>query len=105
MEDLTALYTILCIIDYNHLSNSTAVLLSRDSPKMMRALKINAQKKQLISILRDEKHLTYTALTFLNPDIVHKTMQQLQKLKYGFLKKSLKLGFPCLPDHIHKPRG
>jgi len=39
--------------------------------------KIAAQKKQSISILRDEKYLTYTALMLLNPDIVHKTMQQL----------------------------
>jgi len=30
------------------------------------------QKKQSISILRDEKYLTYTALTLLNPDVVHK---------------------------------
>jgi len=43
----------------------------------MRAPKIAAQKKQPISILRDEKYLTYTALMLLNPDIVHKTMQQL----------------------------
>jgi len=42
----------------------------------MRAPKIAAQKKQPISILRDEKYLT-GALTLLNPDIVHKTMQQL----------------------------
>ena len=41
---------------------------------MMRAPKIAAQKKQPISILRDE---SYTALTLLNPDRVHKTMQQL----------------------------
>jgi len=41
---------------------------------MMRAPKIAAQKKQPIRILRDEKSLTYTALTLLNPD---KTMQQL----------------------------
>jgi len=39
--------------------------------------KIAAQKKQPTSILRDEKYLTYMALTLLNPDIVHKTMQQL----------------------------
>jgi len=44
---------------------------------MTRAPKIAAQKKQPISILHDEKYLTYTALTLLNPDIVHKTMQQL----------------------------
>jgi len=44
---------------------------------MTRAPKIVAQKKQPISILRDEKYLTYTALMLLNPDIVHKTMQQL----------------------------
>jgi len=44
------------------------------TPKMTRASKIAAQKKQLISILCDEKYLTYTALTLLNPD---KTMQQL----------------------------
>jgi len=51
---------------------------------MTRAPKIAAQKKQPISTLRhlrDEKYLTYTALTLLNPDIVHKTslyiMQQL----------------------------
>jgi len=44
---------------------------------MMHAPKISAQKKQPISILKDEKYLTYTALTLLNPDIVHKTMQQL----------------------------
>jgi len=39
--------------------------------------KIAAQKKQPISILCDEKFFTYTALMLLNPDIVHKTMQQL----------------------------
>jgi len=33
--------------------------------------------KIAISILHDEKYLTYTALTLLNPDIVHKTVQQL----------------------------
>jgi len=44
---------------------------------MTRAPKIVALKKQSISILRDEKYLTYTTLTLLNPDIVHKTMQQL----------------------------
>jgi len=44
---------------------------------MMRAPKIAALKKLPISILRNEKYLTYTALTLLNPDIVHKTMQQL----------------------------
>jgi len=44
---------------------------------MMRAPKIATQKKQHTSILRDEKYLTCTALTLLNPDIVHKTMQQL----------------------------
>jgi len=44
---------------------------------MTRAPKIAALKKQRLSILRDEKYLTYTALTLLNPDIVHKTMQQL----------------------------
>jgi len=44
---------------------------------MMRAPKIAIQKKQPISILRDEKYLTWTALTLLNPDIVHKTKQQL----------------------------
>jgi len=44
---------------------------------MTHAPKIAAQKKQPISILRYEKYLTYTALTLLNPDIVHKTMQQL----------------------------
>jgi len=43
---------------------------------MTRIPKIAAQKKQPISILRDKKYLTYTALTLLNPDIVHKTMQQ-----------------------------
>jgi len=43
---------------------------------MTHAPKIATQKKQPISILRDEKYLTYTALTLLNPDIVHKTMQQ-----------------------------
>jgi len=42
---------------------------------MMRAPKIAAQKKQPISILRDEKYLTYTALTLLNSYIVYKTMQ------------------------------
>jgi len=41
------------------------------------APKIAALKKQPISILRDEKYLTYTALTLLNPDIVYKTIQQL----------------------------
>jgi len=44
---------------------------------MTRAPKISALKKQPISILHDEKYLAYTALTLLNPDIVHKTMQQL----------------------------
>jgi len=45
---------------------------------MMRAPKIAAQKKQPISILRDEKYLYQAALTLLNPDIdLHKTMQQL----------------------------
>jgi len=37
---------------------------------MMRAPKIASQKKQPISILRDKKYLTYTALTLLNPDTV-----------------------------------
>jgi len=59
--------------------------------------KIAAQKKQPISILCDEKYLYYIALTLLNPDIVHKTMQQLKKLEYGFLKKLQKPGFP--PSH------
>jgi len=44
---------------------------------MTQAPKIAAQKKQPMSILRDKKYLTYTALTLLNPDIVHKTMQRL----------------------------
>jgi len=44
---------------------------------MTRAPKIAAQIKQPISILSDEKYLTYTALTLLHHDIVHKTMQQL----------------------------
>jgi len=44
---------------------------------MTSAPKISALKKQPISILRNEKYLTHTALTLLNPDIVHKTMQQL----------------------------
>jgi len=44
---------------------------------MMRAPKIAALKKQPKSIIHEEKYLTYTALTLLNPDIVHKTMQQL----------------------------
>jgi len=44
---------------------------------MTRASKIAALKKQPISILRDEKYLTYTALALLNPDIVRKTMKQL----------------------------
>jgi len=44
---------------------------------MTRAPKIAAQKKQPISILRDEKYLYQTPLTLQNPDIVHKTMQQL----------------------------
>jgi len=44
---------------------------------MTRAPKIAALKNQPISILRDEKYLTYTALTLLNPVVVHKTMQQL----------------------------
>jgi len=48
--------------------------------------KIAAQKKQPISILRDKKYLYQTALTLLNPDMVHKIMQQLYKLEYGFLK-------------------
>jgi len=74
----------------------------------MGAIKIAAQKKKPISILRDEKYLSYTALTLLNPDIVNKAMQQLQKLKYGFFKKSTKtrLLVPAyLPDHIRKPRS
>jgi len=41
---------------------------------MMHAPKIAAQKKQPISILHNEKYLTYTALMLLNPDIVHKTV-------------------------------
>jgi len=41
---------------------------------MTRAPKIAALKKQPISILRDKKYLTYTALTLLNPDIVHKQL-------------------------------
>jgi len=44
---------------------------------MKHAPKIAAQKKQLISILCNDKYLTYTALTLLNLDIVHKTMQLL----------------------------
>jgi len=44
---------------------------------MTLAPKIAVQKKYPISISRDEKYLTYTALTLLNPNIVHKTMQQL----------------------------
>jgi len=44
---------------------------------MTRTPKIAAQKMQPISILQDKKYLTYTALMVLNPDIVHKTMQQL----------------------------
>jgi len=44
---------------------------------MMHTPKIAAQKKKPLNILRDIKYLTYTALTLLNPDIVHKTMQQL----------------------------
>jgi len=44
---------------------------------MTHAPEIATQKKQPINILRDEKYLTYTALMLLNPDIVHKTMQQL----------------------------
>jgi len=36
---------------------------------MTPAPKIATQKKQPISILRNEKYLTYTALTLLNPDI------------------------------------
>jgi len=44
---------------------------------MMHTPKIAAQKKKPISILRDEKYLTYTALMLLNPDIVYKIMQQL----------------------------
>jgi len=44
---------------------------------MTRAPKIAAQKKQPISILLDKNYLTYTTVTLLNPDIVHKTMQQL----------------------------
>jgi len=44
---------------------------------MMHTPKIATKQKQLISILRDEKYLTYTALMLLNPDIVRKTMQQL----------------------------
>jgi len=45
---------------------------------MMLTLKLSPRKSNLrISILRDEKYLTYTSLTLLNPDILHKTMQQL----------------------------
>jgi len=44
---------------------------------MTYAPKVATQKKQQISILRNKKYLTYTALTLLNPDIVHKTMEQL----------------------------
>ena len=44
---------------------------------MTRTPKIAAQKKQPIGMLRDEKYLYLTALTLLNLDIVHKTMQQL----------------------------
>jgi len=44
---------------------------------MTRAPKIATLKKQPTSILRDQKYLTYTAMTLLNPDIVHKTMQKL----------------------------
>jgi len=58
-----------------HLSNSAVVL--GIAPNMTCVPKIAAQKKQPISILCNEKYLTYTALTLLNPDIVHKTMQQL----------------------------
>jgi len=54
----------------SNLLNSTGGI----PPKMMHA---PAQIKQPISILCDEKYLTYIALTLLNPDIVHKTMQQL----------------------------
>jgi len=38
---------------------------------MMHAPKITDQKRQPISILRDEKYLIYTALTLLNPDIAN----------------------------------
>jgi len=38
----------------------------------MRTPKIAPLKMQPISILHDKKYLTYTALTLLNPDIVHK---------------------------------
>jgi len=58
---------VLCIKQYS----------SKDPPKMVRAPKIASQKKQPISMLRDKRYLTYIALTLLNPDIVHKTMQQL----------------------------
>ena len=73
---------------------------------MTHAPKIAAQKKQ--PILRDNKYPYQTALTLLNPDIVHKIMQQLQKNKKNHSKKksqkkkSQKLGFqsaslpPCL---------
>jgi len=44
---------------------------------MIYAPKIATQKKQPISKVRDEKYLTYTALTLLKPDIVYKTMQKL----------------------------
>ena len=44
---------------------------------MTLAPKIATQKKQPISMLHDEKYLYWTALMLLNPDIVHKTMQQL----------------------------
>jgi len=69
----------------------------------MRTLKISAQKKQPISILHDEKYLSYTALTLLNPNIVNKSMQQLWKLKYKKIAKTKLLVClsASLPDHIH----
>ena len=44
--------------------------------QMTHAPKIATQKKQPISILCDKKYLYQTALTLLNPDIVHKIMQK-----------------------------
>ena len=52
----------------------------RDRPKNdAHAPKIAAQKKQPISILRDEKYLYQTALTLLNPDIVHNIYRSLDR--------------------------
>jgi len=69
---------VLCAYTTNTILKVTNVYQTvRIAPKMTRAPKIAAQKKQPISILRDKKYLYQTALMLLNPGIVHKIMQQL----------------------------